>query len=254
MGRWTKRPTKRKERAEDGDQIPRALVLRAERGRDDGPGRPVPQAQQPGGAATAEDVEPTHIAITHGHVDHMADAVGVATRTGAECVAIVEIANWLEEQGVEKVHDPNLGGTVRFDWGWVKLVPGLAHEHDRRLRRGPLQPDTGHGHRHPGRPADQPRRADRLPRRRHLPLRRHEADRRAQPGRRRAAADRRPLHDGSPRRGGCGRVHRRRHRDPDALRHLPADRDRRRAFKSEVEAKTSSSVVLLAPGESHSTG
>ena len=27
------------------------------------------------------------------------------------------------EQGVENVRDPNLGGTVEFDWGWVKLVP-----------------------------------------------------------------------------------------------------------------------------------
>ena len=40
--------------------------------------------------------------------------------------------------------------------------------------------------------------------------------------------------------------------DPDALRHLPADRDRREAFKAEVESKTSSQVVLLKPGESHS--
>jgi L-ascorbate metabolism protein UlaG (beta-lactamase superfamily) len=38
-------------------------------------------------------------------------------------VAIVELANELQDQGVENVHDPNLGGTVKFDWGWVKLVP-----------------------------------------------------------------------------------------------------------------------------------
>jgi L-ascorbate metabolism protein UlaG (beta-lactamase superfamily) len=77
----------------------------------------------PAAVATAEDVEPTQIAISHGHVDHMADAVGVATRTGAECLAIVEIANWLKEQGIEKVTDPNLGGTVEYEWGRVKLVP-----------------------------------------------------------------------------------------------------------------------------------
>jgi len=77
----------------------------------------------PKAVASAEDVAPTHVAISHGHADHIADAVGVATANGAECVAIVEIAKWLEEQGVEKVHDPNLGGTVRFEWGWVKLVP-----------------------------------------------------------------------------------------------------------------------------------
>ncbi len=47
----------------------------------------------------------------------------VAKRTGAHCVAIVELANWLGEQGVENVSDPNFGGTVEFDWGWIKLVP-----------------------------------------------------------------------------------------------------------------------------------
>ncbi|HTU16323.1 MAG TPA: metal-dependent hydrolase [Solirubrobacterales bacterium] len=73
--------------------------------------------------ATADQVSPTHIALTHGHADHVADVVSVAKRTGAQCVAMVELANWLEEQGVENVSDPNLGGTVRFDWGSVKLVP-----------------------------------------------------------------------------------------------------------------------------------
>jgi L-ascorbate metabolism protein UlaG (beta-lactamase superfamily) len=77
----------------------------------------------PAAVATADDVEPTHIALSHGHADHVADAVGVAKRTGAHCVAMVELANWLEGQGVENVSDPNLGGTVGFDWGSIKLVP-----------------------------------------------------------------------------------------------------------------------------------
>jgi L-ascorbate metabolism protein UlaG (beta-lactamase superfamily) len=72
---------------------------------------------------TADDVEPTHVLLTHGHPDHAADAVAVAKRTGAECVAIVELALWLGRQGVEVAHDPNLGGTVSFDWGSVTLVP-----------------------------------------------------------------------------------------------------------------------------------
>lgn len=72
---------------------------------------------------TGEEVEPTHIALTHGHADHMADAVPVAKRTGAHCVAIVELADWIGGQGVEEVSDPNLGGTVSFDWGSIKLVP-----------------------------------------------------------------------------------------------------------------------------------
>ena len=76
----------------------------------------------PVAGVSANDVDPTHILITHGHADHMADAVAVAKRTGVPCVALTELANWLGDQGVENVSDPNLGGTVEFDWGWVKLV------------------------------------------------------------------------------------------------------------------------------------
>jgi len=71
----------------------------------------------------ADAVNPTHVFLTHGHADHTADAVDVAKRTGAQCVAIVELAGWLGDNGVENVADPNLGGTVEFDGGWVRLVP-----------------------------------------------------------------------------------------------------------------------------------
>jgi len=84
---------------------------------------PFLKPNNPSAVATAEDVEPTHIALSHGHADHVADAVPVAKRTGAHCVAIVELANWLEGKGVESVSDPNLGGTVEFDWGYISLVP-----------------------------------------------------------------------------------------------------------------------------------
>ena len=128
---------------------------------------------------TADEVEATHVLLTHGHADHIADAVGLCKRTGAPAVAIVETAGWLGDQGVEETFDPNLGGTVEFDWGSVKLVqafhtntmPGSGDE--------PLQ--RGHGHAgRPGRRArHHDRRQDDLPRRRHLPLRRHGADRAA---------------------------------------------------------------------------
>jgi L-ascorbate metabolism protein UlaG (beta-lactamase superfamily) len=71
----------------------------------------------------ADDVDPTHIFLTHGHMDHTADAVAVAKRTNAQCVAMVELAGWLNGNGVENTADPNLGGTVEFDGGWVRLVP-----------------------------------------------------------------------------------------------------------------------------------
>ena len=77
----------------------------------------------PKAAVEAGDVDPTHIFLTHGHADHIGDTVDIAKRTGAQTVAIVELANELGESGVESVVDPNIGGTVEFEGGWVRLTP-----------------------------------------------------------------------------------------------------------------------------------
>jgi L-ascorbate metabolism protein UlaG (beta-lactamase superfamily) len=77
----------------------------------------------PKAAVSADDLSPNAILLTHGHADHIGDTVAIAKRAGADVVAIVEIANELGEDGVQRVSDPNIGGTVTFDWGSVKLVP-----------------------------------------------------------------------------------------------------------------------------------
>ena len=76
----------------------------------------------PKAAAKPDEVPADVILLTHGHGDHLGDTVEIATRTGAVVVAIVELATEIATEGVD-VRDPNLGGTVQFDWGWVKLVP-----------------------------------------------------------------------------------------------------------------------------------
>jgi L-ascorbate metabolism protein UlaG (beta-lactamase superfamily) len=76
----------------------------------------------PKAAASADEVDATTILLTHGHVDHLGDTVAIAKRTGAPVVAIVELAGEIGAEGVD-VFDPNLGGTVEFDWGSVRLVP-----------------------------------------------------------------------------------------------------------------------------------
>jgi L-ascorbate metabolism protein UlaG (beta-lactamase superfamily) len=78
----------------------------------------------PKAAIAAGDVAATTILLSHGHGDHYGDTVDIAKRTGAEVVAITEIAGELDEQGVN-ARDTNLGGTEKFDWGTVKLVPAL---------------------------------------------------------------------------------------------------------------------------------
>jgi L-ascorbate metabolism protein UlaG (beta-lactamase superfamily) len=76
----------------------------------------------PKAAAKADELDATTILLTHGHQDHIGDTVAIAKRTGATVVAITELAGELGEEGLNTI-DPNLGGTARLDWGSVKLVP-----------------------------------------------------------------------------------------------------------------------------------
>ena len=77
----------------------------------------------PKAAVEASEPEPTHILLTHGHADHLGDTVDIAKRTGAQVIAIVELANEIGRNGVDDVVDPNIGGTVEFPGGWVRLTP-----------------------------------------------------------------------------------------------------------------------------------
>jgi L-ascorbate metabolism protein UlaG (beta-lactamase superfamily) len=86
----------------------------------------------PKAAVAADELNPTTILLSHGHVDHVGDTIGIATRTGVEVVATTELAGELGEDGVT-TRDTNLGGTEEFEWGSVKLVPAL---HDSRTPKG----------------------------------------------------------------------------------------------------------------------
>jgi L-ascorbate metabolism protein UlaG (beta-lactamase superfamily) len=65
------------------------------------------------------------ILISHGHADHIADAVAIARRTGAKCLANFEICQWLGGQGITNLHAMNLGGAAQLEFGRAKLVPAL---------------------------------------------------------------------------------------------------------------------------------
>jgi len=60
--------------------------------------------------------------ITHGHDDHIADAVKIAKHTKATVIANFEVVQWLGKKGVQKVHPLNPGGTIELNFGSVKSV------------------------------------------------------------------------------------------------------------------------------------
>ncbi len=50
--------------------------------------------------------------ITHGHFDHIGDAVSIAAATNPTCIAIVELAGWLGSKGIQNTVGMNKGGTI----------------------------------------------------------------------------------------------------------------------------------------------
>lgn len=79
--------------------------------------------QNPSAIQKSTEVKAQFLLITHGHFDHIADAAAIAQRNGSQVVANYEIAQWLAAQGVQQTVGMNIGGSVRLDFGTVKMTP-----------------------------------------------------------------------------------------------------------------------------------
>lgn len=71
------------------------------------------------------EIKADYILISHGHEDHIADAEGIAKRTGAKVICSWEINVWLGKKGVENIHPMNTGGKIKLDFGNVKAVSAV---------------------------------------------------------------------------------------------------------------------------------
>ncbi|WP_276481948.1 metal-dependent hydrolase [Paraflavitalea pollutisoli] len=69
-----------------------------------------------------DQVAADYILVSHGHADHIADCVRIATRNGAKVIATWEVGEWLTKQGVSNVHQMNTGGKWNFGDFTVKCV------------------------------------------------------------------------------------------------------------------------------------
>lgn len=72
----------------------------------------------------AEDLNPDYLLITHGHGDHVGDAVEIVKRTGAKVIANFEVANWLGARGAE-VFPQHIGGGHDYPFGYLKLTQAI---------------------------------------------------------------------------------------------------------------------------------
>lgn len=78
----------------------------------------------PTAAVKPEEVEVNYVLVTHGHGDHLGDAISIANRNGATIIANYELANLCAKHGA-KIHPMHIGGAFKFDFGRVKLT--IAH-------------------------------------------------------------------------------------------------------------------------------
>lgn len=65
------------------------------------------------------------ILVTHGHFDHVDDAVAVARATNAPLVGIFELCVWLEQKGIQNTSPMNKGGTQQIAGLAVTMVPAV---------------------------------------------------------------------------------------------------------------------------------
>lgn len=63
-----------------------------------------------------------YVLLTHGHGDHISDAVPVATKHGSTVVAIYELSAYIGGKGVKSTTGMNLGGTVQLNDVAVTMV------------------------------------------------------------------------------------------------------------------------------------
>lgn len=78
----------------------------------------------PSAKATPDQIQADYVLLTHGHGDHIADAADIAKRNDATILAIVELADYMQQQGTRAI-GMNLGGRGTFDFGSIKWVNAL---------------------------------------------------------------------------------------------------------------------------------
>jgi L-ascorbate metabolism protein UlaG (beta-lactamase superfamily) len=73
----------------------------------------------------ADQKKVDYILISHGHGDHLGDAIEIAKSSGATLIANYEICTYSAGKGVKKYHPMHIGGGFKFPFGSIKLT--IAH-------------------------------------------------------------------------------------------------------------------------------
>lgn len=74
------------------------------------------------GHINVDTIAADYILLSHGHSDHIADCISIATRTGARVICCWEIYEWLLKYGISNIHPMNTGGKRNFGEFTAKCI------------------------------------------------------------------------------------------------------------------------------------
>jgi L-ascorbate metabolism protein UlaG (beta-lactamase superfamily) len=71
-----------------------------------------------------ETVSPDVLVVTHGHADHLGDAISIAKATECEMICVNELAKYAQSNGADAM-GANIGGTIELGMTRYSLVPAV---------------------------------------------------------------------------------------------------------------------------------
>ena len=106
----------------------------------------------PAAAVKADDVSADFILISHGHADHVGDALDIARSNSATVTTNYDLGMWLVSKGLQNLNPMNTGGTTDLGGFSVSLVRadhssgeiGPSRQSLRRIIRAPGEPTVYH--------------------------------------------------------------------------------------------------------------
>ena len=84
----------------------------------------------------------THIALTHGHSDHVGDTIEIAKKTNAEIIANADLCSYLKTKGLNYFNQGNTGGTIIYEQFSVTFVQ--AHHSSATVDQNGVSHSLGH--------------------------------------------------------------------------------------------------------------
>ena len=71
------------------------------------------------------ELHPNYILVSHGHEDHVGDAVALSVDNDAPIITTPELGHFLEKEGCRKTELLHIGGRITLPFGTVKATQAL---------------------------------------------------------------------------------------------------------------------------------